>query len=235
MPPAAAHERRNGVGRGVRGSVRGVEPVTLIAWSDYLCPWCYNASVRLQQVEKEFAGEVRLEWRSYLLRPNPSGRRDLERFRAYTRTWERPAAEPDSGRFRPWSTDVGPPTHSVPAHQVAKAAALLGDEAFRRMHARLLSAYFSENRDISDAHTLEELWRELELPPEAFRRREDPALLERILDEHHEAIEAGATGVPALRLADNPAIVVGAHPLDLYRRWMQRTLAARRPAPEPGP
>jgi predicted DsbA family dithiol-disulfide isomerase len=207
-----------------------VEPVTLLAWSDYLCPWCYNASVRLQRLESEFEGALRVEWRSYLLRPTPSGRRDLERFRAYSQTWLRPAAEPDAGHFRPWSTQVGPPTHSVPAHQVAKAAARLGDVAFRRMHARLLEAYFAENRDISDAATLEALWLEAELPPAAFGSRDDPALLERILDEHHEALEAGATGVPALRLADNPAIVVGAHPLELYRRWVQRVLAARREA-----
>ena len=71
---------------------RAVEPVTLIAWSDYLCPWCFNASVRLHQLEDEFEGQVCLEWRSYLLRPRASARRDLERFRAYTRSWERPAA-----------------------------------------------------------------------------------------------------------------------------------------------
>ena len=35
------------------------------------------------------------------------------------------------------------------------------------------------------------------------------------------------TGVPAVQLEGNPAIIVGAHPLELYRRWMSRILAAR--------
>ena len=29
--------------------------MTLIAWSDYLCPWCFNAAVRLHRIEEEFA------------------------------------------------------------------------------------------------------------------------------------------------------------------------------------
>lgn len=206
---------------------RAVEPVTLIAWSDYLCPWCFNASVRLHQLEDEFEGQVCLEWRSFLLRPTPSARRDLERFRAYTRSWERPAAEPDSGSFRVWQGDQGPPSHSVPAHQVAKAAARHGAEAFRSMHDRLLRAYFSENLDISDGETLRRLWAEVGLDEQGFAEREDPALLERILDEHAEAQEGGATGVPAVRMAGNDAIIVGAQPLELYRRWVSRTLARR--------
>ena len=204
-----------------------MEPVTLVAWSDYLCPWCYNASVRLHCLEEEFEGLLRLEWRSYLLRPNPSERRDLARFRAYTRSWLRPAAEQDSGSFQVWQSDVGPPTHSIPAHQMAKAAARLGEEAFRHIHSGLLYAYFTENRDISDPDTLRELWLEAGLPDAGFAEREDPALLERILDEHALAVDGGATGVPAVRMQGNDAIVVGAHPLELYRRWVRRTLAAR--------
>jgi predicted DsbA family dithiol-disulfide isomerase len=204
-----------------------VEPVEFIAWSDYLCPWCYNATVRLRRVEQEFGDAVRVEWRSYLLRHSPGQERDLERFRAYTQSWLRPAQEQDSGEFRPWQGDAGPPSHSVPAHQVAKAAALLSQEAFRRVHERLLHAYFAENRDITDGQTLRQLWLEVGLPEEAFARREEPALLQRILGEHRQALEAGATGVPAVQLAGNDAIIVGAHPVELYRRWVRRTLAAR--------
>jgi predicted DsbA family dithiol-disulfide isomerase len=207
-----------------------VDPVTLIAWSDYLCPWCYNAALRLHRIEEEFGPEVEIEWRSYLLRPNPRARGDLERFRAYTESWLRPAAEPDGGEFRPWQGDAGPPSHSVPPHLVAKAAAALGGEAFRRMHLRLMRAYFSENQDITDTQVLRSLWREQGLPEAEFERREDPALLELVLDEHAAAQEAGATGVPAVQLKGNDAIIVGAHPLELYRRWMTRILAAREPA-----
>jgi predicted DsbA family dithiol-disulfide isomerase len=183
--------------------------------------------VRLRRIEEEFGNAVQVEWRSYLLKPSPAGRRDLERFRAYTQSWLRPGAEEHSGVFQPWQTAVGPPTHSLPPHQVAKAAAELGDEAFRRIHERLLRAYFTENQDITATETLERLWLEEGLPREGFARREDPALLRRILDEHREALDGGANGVPAVCVQGNDVIIVGAYPVEFYRRWVSRTLAAR--------
>lgn len=220
-------------GNAVSGSTRAIPdpPVRFVVYSDYLCPWCYNAAVRLDQIQRDYAGGVEFEWRSYLLRPEP--RRDdpsgaaLEKFRRYTQSWLRPAAESDSGEFQVWQSDAGPPSHSIPAHLVAKAAARLGPEAFERMHRRLLRAYFSENRDISRQQTLWSIWQELQLPADAFAVAEDPALLEQVLAEHHEALDLGANGVPAVRLEGNPACVVGAQPVELYRRWVERTIARR--------
>ena len=193
----------------------------LIAYSDYLCPWCYNASVRLGRLVAE-EPDVSVEWRSYLLRPHPSPGRDLDAFRAYTESWRRPAAEEDAGRFRTWQGDAGPPTHSVPPHLVAKAAAALGDEAFRLVHERLLRAYFEESRDISADATLRALWDEVGLPPDAFARREDPELYRAVLAEHEEALRFGASGVPSLRAADGDAVITGALPMATYRRFAER-------------
>jgi predicted DsbA family dithiol-disulfide isomerase len=200
--------------------------VWLIAYSDYLCPWCFNAAVRLRRVEEEFAGAVTVEWRSFLLRPQPDPRRTLEKFRAYTHSWQRAAEDPDGGTFRAWSTDAGPPSHSIPPHLAAKAAARLGGAAFARMHEALLRAYFTDNRDITDAATLRAVWAECELPADGFADTADPALLREVIDQHHEAIEVGVTGVPAVRAADSDAAVIGAQPLETYRRWVRRLLAA---------
>ena len=199
-----------------------MDPIRFVVYSDYLCPWCYNAAVRLERLQRESGGGVQLEWRSYLLRPTAREGRDLERFRGYTRSWLRPAAEPDSGVFRIWEGDAGPPSHSVPAHLVAKAAARVGPEAFARMHARLLRAYFGENRDVSDRDTLRDLWRDLALPAAAFDRVDDPDLLREVLGQHQEALETGVTGVPAIRREGDDAVIVGAHPLALYQRWVAR-------------
>jgi len=199
-----------------------VDPVRLVVYSDYLCPWCFNASVRMERLEEELGTAVRVEWRSYLLRPNATRSRNLESFREYTRSWLRPAAEPDGGEFRVWQGDAGPPTHSVPAHCVAKAAARVSDEAFRRVHRRLLRAYFTQSRDISDRATLHELWGELGLPEEALAAADAPDVLAQVRAEHAEALELGITGVPAVRLGDGDVAIVGAHPVELYRRWVTR-------------
>lgn len=194
-------------------------------WSDYLCPWCYNASVRLRRIEQEYAGRVTLDWRSYLLRPAPRPGRDLERFREYTQSWRRPAAEEDAGTFRVWEGDAGPPSHSVPPHLVAKAAAAISRDAFLRMHDRLLHAYFAENRDVSDPETLVALWRDEGLPDEGFERAGRPETLRAVLSEHDEASELGVTGVPTVCLRGTDALVMGAQPLAVYRRWVDRMLA----------
>ncbi len=197
----------------------------LIAWSDYLCPWCFNAAVRLRRIGEEFAGAVTVEWRSFLLRPHPEPGRSHERFVAYTRSWLRPAADPDAGTFRVWSTAAGPPSHSVPPHLVARAAARLGGDAFARMHEALLHAYFADNRDITDAATLRAIWAEQDLPAGAFAAVEDPELLREVTAQHTEALELDITGVPAVLVAGTDTPLIGAQPLETYRRWVRRLLS----------
>ena len=199
-----------------------MDPVRLVVWSDYLCPWCYNAAHRLALLERELGEALELEWRAFLLRPQPGRSRDLVEFVRYTQSWLRPAAEGDAPRFRVWETGEGPPSHSVPPQLAAKAAARLGADAFRALHAGLLRAYFEENRDISSAHTLRALWREVGLEEAAFAAAADPALLEETVGEHREALERGMTGVPAVAVQGHDGFVMGAQPLPVYRRWVQR-------------
>ena len=202
-----------------------MDPVRLVVYSDYLCPWCYLAEHRLERLKAELGDLLELEWRSFLLRPRPEPGRDLERFMRYTQSWLRPAAEPDAPVFRIWESTEGPPTHSVPAHLAAKAAAALGAEAFAALHRRLLRAYFEQSRDISRVDTLRALWNEAELPEAGFAACFAPELLEQTLAEHNEAVSLGITGVPALRVAGTDAFVTGAQPLATLRRWIDRLRA----------
>jgi predicted DsbA family dithiol-disulfide isomerase len=202
-----------------------METVPLVVYSDYLCPWCYLAEHRLALLQQEFGEGLTLEWRSYLLRPRPEPGRNLEKFMRYTQSWLRPASEPDAPRYQVWESTEGPPTHSVPPQLVAKAAAEHGPEAFEAIHRGLLRAYFEESSDISRMETLQALWGEAGLPAEGFGRCLAPDLLERTAAEHREATELGVTGVPAVRVADLDAFVLGAQPLETYRRWIERLRA----------
>ena len=199
-------------------------PVHLVVWSDYLCPWCHLGTRRVRRLEEEFGDALAVEWRAFLLRPVPDGTRTLEKFRAYTQSWLRPAAEPDAPEFRPWATDAGPPSHSVPAHLLAKAAAAVGRDAFHAMHDRLLHAYFVENRDITDGATQRALWEELGLPENDFAVVDAPATRAAVLAEHRDALERGVNGVPALMLVGNDVPTLGAMPYETYRRWIARAL-----------
>jgi len=199
-----------------------MERARLIVYSDYLCPWCYLAEHRLGLLQRELGDALALEWRSFLLRPRPEPARDLEKFMRYTQSWLRPAAEPDAPVFRVWESSEGPPSHSVPAHLAAKAAAALGPEAFASLHARLLRGYFEQSRDVSSADTLRAIWSEAGLPDDGFAACFDDRLVAQTLAEHNEAVSLGITGVPAVRVAGTDAFVLGAQPLATYRRWVER-------------
>jgi hypothetical protein len=71
---------------------------------------------------------------------------------------------------------------------------------------------------------LRALWIEAGLPAAEFARTEDPALLEAVLVEHADAIEQGVNGVPAVRMDGNDTILVGAHPIETWRRWIARNV-----------
>jgi predicted DsbA family dithiol-disulfide isomerase len=202
----------------------------LEVFSDYLCPWCHLAAHRLRILEAEQAGALRLRWRSYLLRPHPEPGRDLLQFVRYTQGWLRPAGEPDAPLFRVWQSTQGPPSHSLPPHLVARAARRLGEAAGRAMHERLLRAYFEENQDISREDVLRELWRDAGLADAAFAGWADPALVRETIDDHNEAVELGMTGVPAVRALGSDAFVMGAQPLEVYRRWVARLRAQQEAA-----
>ena len=66
-----------------------------VVYSDYLCPWCYNVDVRLKDLAARYADDVEYVYKSYLLRPHYKESRNLEKFRAYTQSWLRPAADAD--------------------------------------------------------------------------------------------------------------------------------------------
>ena len=198
--------------------------VVFDVWSDYLCPWCNVAATRLAALEREFEGALELRWKSFLLRPRPQPGRDLEKFRRYTESWQLAAAEEPAARFQVWASEEGPPTHSVPAHLAAKAAAALGEGAFATMHEALLRAYFAESRDISRPETLAALWREAGLPEAELARAAEPGLMRQVIAEHEEALGLGVGGVPAVRLAEADVAITGAQPTETYRRWIRKNL-----------
>ena len=128
--------------------------------------------------------------------------------------------------FRAWSTNEGPPSHSVPPHLAAKAAARLSPEAFEKYHDRLMIAYFTENRNITAEDVLREIWDSLGLPPEAFRLSEEKDILQEVLAEHNEAVDLGLTGVPAVIMDGLPFPMIGVQNDEVYYRLIKQAASA---------
>jgi predicted DsbA family dithiol-disulfide isomerase len=179
--------------------------------------------VRLEQLADEYGDALALEWRSFLLRPEPRPR-GVEEFRNYTRSWRRPAALEPAARFREWATEAPPPSHSIPAAVAGKVAASFGPDAFGRYHRALLHAYFAENRTISERDVLVAVAGEVGLPADEFDTRlahGGGVAHRRVITEHVEAIDTGIFAVPAV-IAGGGRVVTGAVELDAYRRLVVR-------------
>jgi predicted DsbA family dithiol-disulfide isomerase len=180
--------------------------------------------VRLRRIHGEFDQDLEVDWKSFLLRPEPR-QVPLEEFKKYTESWRRPADMEEEAVFRVWSTDEGPPSHSIPPHVAAKAAASLGPEAFEKVHERLMRAYFTENRNITDTKVLHELWENLGLAREVLEKADNPEMLKEIFAEHNEAINHGVNGVPAIRMEGVPGVLTGVQDEEVYRRLIRRALS----------
>jgi predicted DsbA family dithiol-disulfide isomerase len=68
------------------------------------------------------------------------------------------------------------------------------------------------------------IWDAAGLSASQFEAVEDPEIRAQVIDEHKEAISCGATGAPAFRISDNAMALTGAHPMHLFRRWINKAL-----------
>ena len=156
-------------------------------------------------------------------------RADQARFVEYTKSWQRPAALEPEAVFRVWASDDLGPSGSMGAQVAAKVMDDFAPGSADAFHWRLLEAYFSENRTISDPEVLADLAAEVGEDRAGFAealRQGWPAAAGQVIDEHNEAWEAGITAVPTV-LIDGVLPIAGAQEVDSYVTWIDRLLAKR--------
>lgn len=171
---------------------------------------------------------VSIEWRSYLLRPEPE-ERAMDSFVRYTESWARPAElEPDAGFVVPWSQQNDPPSHSLPAAIAARVASLFPDR-WVAYHSALFHAYFVEHLTISDPTVLVELAARVGIDPHRFAEQfaENASEFARdAIDDHNAAVQAGIGGVPAVVL-DGKYLITGAVDVAEYQAAIEQVRRER--------
>ncbi|MEZ5168429.1 MAG: DsbA family protein [Acidimicrobiales bacterium] len=111
----------------------------------------------------------------------------------------------------------------------AKSLALMRPDAADAFHHRLLTAYFTENRTISDWAVLADLARDVGADRDeflAFTAERERPLAEQVIDEHNAAIRQGITAVPTM-VFDEVLPVQGAQDVDTLSRWIERLIERR--------
>ncbi len=185
--------------------------------------------MRLEALAAERGDQVEIEWRSFLLRPEPE-QRTIEQFTKYTTSWARPAeTEPMAGFVVPWSGEHPAPTGSMEAAIAGKVAESFGPQAWDRFHHGLLNAYFVEHRTVSDPAVHLEVAQAAGIDGDEFARRltdQRDEFHAAVIDDHNAAVNAGISGIPAV-VVDDKYLVSGAVDTSYYERVIDHVLSER--------
>lgn len=171
--------------------------------------------MRLKKIKAEYGDKVNIQYRVFLLRPVPD---PSAVFNDYRRThWGNAKAQPESGEFRLWESGEKFPDCSMPSAEAGLAARAQEAEAWERFHMNLLTAFFSENRNITDPAVLCEVAEKSDLDVARFRDNLESGVYRRqALEEYHEACSLGITGIPSVVVNDK-VVLMGAVPRDHYK------------------
>ncbi|HEX8975669.1 MAG TPA: DsbA family oxidoreductase [Solirubrobacteraceae bacterium] len=208
-------------------------------WSDIACPWCYIGKRRFQSALSQFehADELTVTWRSFELDPNAPAEREGELAGHLARKYGMPieqARESQRGltdmaaqegltlRF-----DLARSGNTFDGHRLVHLAAEHGRQ--QEMKERLMQAYFTEGRLVSDPQTLMALGLEIGLPADEIE-----ALLagdrfaEEVRADEAAAAKLGISGVPTF-IVDRQVGVTGAQPPELILEMLRQGWARREP------
>ncbi len=207
-------------------------------WSDIACPWCYVGKRRFEAALSQFehAEEVRVTWRSFELDPTAPAERHGDRAerlaRKYGMTVEQARAaeqhlvETAAGDGLDFRFDIARSGSTFDAHRVVHLAERHGLQD--AMKERLLRAYFTEGKLVSDHDTLAALAVEVGLPENDVREAlASERYAEEVRDDERTATQFGISAVPTF-VVDRALGTSGAHPpealLDLLRQgWANRS------------
>jgi predicted DsbA family dithiol-disulfide isomerase len=211
------------------------EPLQLEVWSDIVCPWCYIGKRRLETALGRFehAGAVEVTWRSFELDPRAPAEQagdlvtlvarkygiTVEQARASQRALTATGAS-EGVEFR---FDAARRANSFDGHRLIHLAAEQGLQ--EAMKERLMRAYFSEGRLISDRDTLAGLALEVAVSG-AGELLAGERLTADVRSDEQAAAELGIRGVPTF-IVDRKVGVTGAQPPELLLRMLERGLELR--------
>jgi len=202
------------------------EPIRILVWSDYVCPFCYLERPVLERIRSELGEEVEIDWRAFELRPEPT-----------------PTLDPDGEYLhRVWNQSVYPMArergmtlrlppvqpYSRKAHEAAEYAREEG--RLDEMNRALFKAFFEDGRDLASLDVLLDVGRSVGLNPHALRDAlESGRYAQNVSEDRRLAHEIGISGVPALIISagQQAYLLSGAQPYETVKDVIAR--ATRQP------
>lgn len=183
---------------------------------DYICPFSYIGSNRIQSLSKEYGMSV--DWKGYEIHPDypEQGARRKNTLRKI-RVAEslRAVMEEEELKFKL----PGFITNSRYALKAAELCKTLGK--FTEFHNRCYEEYFLNRQNIGNKDTVLGIAEELDIDKEWMEKQLSTPEFDRILDNNRlEAHKIDVLGVPTVIL--NDFRVHGVQSVDLYRTLLKR-------------
>ncbi len=209
-------------------------------WSDLVCPWCYIGKRQLDLALEQFEhrDSVDVTWRSFELSPEAKSEpHSLDDYLATERGMDAAEIAQRHERVTTIAADVGldyrldraQVGNTFDGHRLIHLAADQGLQ--EAANERLLRAYMTEGRPISDRDTLAELAAEIGIDRAQAREALDTDLhAEDVRNDEQLARELGISAVPFF-VFDRTYGASGAQPAEyllaaLVQSWAEHTTAA---------
>jgi len=221
---------------------RGVN-MKIEVWSDFVCPFCYIGKRRLEMALDKFEhkNEVEVEFKSFELDPNAplySGMSIHEVLAAkYGMSIEQ--AKQNNIQVGHHAADIGmafnfdemKPTNTFDAHRLAKFAGENGKE--KAITEKLLYAYFTESKNLSDIETLADIAEASGLDrQDAINVLNDKtAYANAVRIDEGVAQQYGISGVPYF-IINRKYAISGAQPLETFVGALQKVWEEENPKPQ---
>ena len=206
--------------------------LTIKITSDFICPWCLVAETRLSKAIKQLDTNIEIKqiWYPYELNPTmPVDGMERKTYRTGKfGSWSNSqrldsqtiqATKDDGIDFRYDLMEKTPNT--LKAHRLTWLAESLNKAT--EMSTRILNAYFTEGKDITDISTLAKLAADIginEQSTEIFLETDTGVKEVRELEQ--QAANRGIRGVPAIEIGQE--IIVGGQPVEVFLAALQNAL-----------
>jgi predicted DsbA family dithiol-disulfide isomerase len=199
-------------------------PVQLEVFTDFVCPWCYLATPRVEKLRQNF--EIDLQWRFFPLHPETPKEGLLLKDLFAGRNFDIDAAQ---ARLKQLMDAEGlkfnQRTHTYNSRLAQELAT-----AFDSVRDPLYRAYFEEARNIGDVEVLVDVAQAAGVPADAARNVLIQRTFKDAVDADWEkARRYGITGVPSF-VAGNQK-VSGAQPYEVLEKFVLAAGASTRPSP----
>jgi predicted DsbA family dithiol-disulfide isomerase len=199
-------------------------PVQLEVFTDFVCPWCYLATPRVEKLRQNF--EIDLQWRFFPLHPETPQEGLLLKDLFAGRNFDIDAAQ---ARLKQLMDAEGlkfnQRTHTYNSRLAQELA-----KAFDSVRDPLYRAYFEDARNIGDVEVLVDVAQAAGIPAQAARNVLTKRTFKDAVDADWEkARRYGITGVPSFVAGNQKAS--GAHPYEVLEKFVLAAGASTRSSP----